>query len=346
MAFRAVIGLKVGRGEREFDLRPVIIPGGGLSALNRRALVIVNPVSGTRASGRQLQRLEARLSQAGIEYKLRETGGEGDALRWAREATGVDLVIVLGGDGTVMEAMSGMIEAGSTIPLAQIPAGTANLLARALGIPTDLDGAMDVVLDGVAVRHDVGRVEGSGRYFALVAGAGFDAQLIGDTPRALKNRMGFGAYVLSGLRNLFRLHRSRIHLEVDGKQEFFKAHTVMAINVGGAEEIRLRGTRAIDPHDGKLDIAIVTPASLLGILELLWRLFTGRLADYERVRFLQAERVRIEASPPLEVQIDGEPIGTTPLSVTAVPGGALLIVPSEYAEARSLPTEMSGSAAA
>lgn len=306
--------------------------------MTSRALVIINPVAGIRASGKQLQRLQQRLTEAGIEFELRETSGEGDALEWARTAEDVDVVIALGGDGTIMEAMSGLIEGKRAIPLAQIPAGTANLLARALGIPTELEGAIDVALGGVTVRHDVGRVEGSGRYFALVAGAGFDAQLIEDTPRALKNRVGFSAYLLAGVRNLFRLHRSYILLQVDGQHHHFRAHTVMAINVGGVEGIRLRGPVEIDPHDGKLDVAIVTPATLAGLVEVIWRLATGRLSGYEDIRFLQAETVKIEANPPLDVQIDGEPIGTTPLSVRAVPGGALFRVPLAYAQGRSLST--------
>jgi diacylglycerol kinase (ATP) len=304
--------------------------------LQRRALVIVNPVAGKRAAGKDLEKVQERLTEAGVQFELRETTGDGDALSWARDAEGVDLVIALGGDGTIMEAMSGLVEGRRAIPLAQIPAGTANLLARALGIPTNLDGAIDVALEGVAVKHDVGRLEGSGRYFAMIAGAGFDAQLIEDTPRALKNRMGFSAYVIAGIRNLFRLRRSYVLLQVDGQHYHFRAHTVMVLNIGGIEGLRLRGVNEIDPHDGKLDVAIVTPASLLGLVEVAWRLLTRQLSGYERLRFLRAETVRIEANPPLDVEIDGEPLGTTPLALKAVPGGALFIVPRSYAEKHGL----------
>lgn len=304
--------------------------------LRRKALVIINPVSGKRASGKHLERLRECLDEAGIEFELRETTGDGDAMRWARDATDVDMVIALGGDGTIMEAMSGLIESGSQIPLAQIPAGTANLLARALRIPTDLEGALEVVLSGVPIRHDVGQLEGSGRYFALVAGAGFDAQLIEDTPRALKNRMGFLAYVLAGIKNVFKLHRSHVILEVDGEQHYFRAHTVMVINIGGISGIQLKGISAISPHDGKLDVAVVTPATLVGLVEVAWRLVTGRLSGYERLKFMQAERVKIEANPAMDVEIDGETLGTTPLSLRSVPDGALFLVPEAYVQEHGL----------
>ncbi|HEX7002641.1 MAG TPA: diacylglycerol kinase family protein [Trueperaceae bacterium] len=300
--------------------------------------MIVNPAAGKRAAGENLATLEERLSEAGYRFEIRETTGEGDALEWARQASDVDLVVALGGDGTIMEVMSGLIDGKRGIPLAQIPAGTANLLARALGIPTDLDGAIDVALSGVVIEHDVGREEGSGRYFAMVAGAGFDAQLMEDTPRALKNRMGFSAYLIAGLRNLFRLKRSYILLQVDGDHHHFRAHTVMALNIAMIEGLKLPGAVEIDPHDGKLDIAIVTPASLFGILEVALRLVSGRLSGYERLRFMQARQLRIEANPPLDVELDGEPLGTTPLTLTAVRNGARFVVPRSYAQKRALDT--------
>jgi YegS/Rv2252/BmrU family lipid kinase len=251
-------------------------------------------------------------------------------------------VVALGGDGTIMEVMSGLIEAKRGIALAQIPAGTANILARTLGIPTDLEGAIDVALDGVVIEHDVGRDEGSGRYFAMVAGAGFDAQLMEDTPRALKNRMGFAAYLIAGLRNLFRLRRSYILLQVDGNHYHFRAHTVMALNIAMLEGFRLPAAVEIDPHDGKLDVAVVTPASLFGVIEVAWRLLTGRLSGYERLRFLQAQHLRIEANPPLDVEIDGEPLGKTPLTLEAVRAGARFVVPRAYANERGLPAREIG----
>lgn len=322
-------------------MHPSNIPSKGCT-LALTALVIINPVAGKRAARENLERLEERLTDSGIEFEMRETTGEGDALEWAREADDVDLVIALGGDGTIMEVMSGLIDSNRGIPLAQIPAGTANLLARTLGIPTDLEGAIDVVTEGVVVEHDVGRVEGSGRYFAMVAGAGFDAQLMEDTPRALKNRMGFAAYLIAGFRNLFRLRRSYVLLQVDGNHFHFKAHTVMAINIAMIEGLKFPGFAEVDPHDGKLDVAVVTPASLLGIVEVAWRLMTRRLSGYERLRFMQAEHLRIEANPPLDVEIDGEPIGTTPLSLEAVRSGARFVVPAEYAQKRGLAAQAIG----
>lgn len=122
------------------------------------ALVILNPAAGQDDPAKVRTLIEERFTQEQLRYEIRETKEAGDALQWAEHAAdeGFDVVVVSGGDGTVMEAMSGLIKSGSTIPLAQLPAGTANLLARALSIPTEQAGALDVLFTGTSTRLDVG----------------------------------------------------------------------------------------------------------------------------------------------------------------------------------------------
>lgn len=298
----------------------------------RRALIIINPVSGRHDPVETQQMLEDRFTRENVQYELRETKAAGDALKWAQaaEADGFDLVVVSGGDGTIMEGMSGLIKAGSTIPLAQIPVGTANLLARALMIPTDQAGALDTVFNGKAERLDVGYLPEEDRYFALVAGAGYDAQLIGDASRELKNVLGFAAYVVTGIKNLFNLRRSRIELEIDGKKRRLRAHTVMIVNVGQIGDGAIALGPNIHPHDGKLDLMIMSAASLPGALRIAGRILTRRFDTNNDLMYLSASRVRITARPPLPTEIDGEQLGTTPLYAEAVPNGALLVVGQDY----------------
>lgn len=298
----------------------------------QRALIIVNPVSGRHDPVETRRMLEERFRQEQIVYELRETQEAGDALNWAREAqeAGFDLVVVSGGDGTIMEAMSGLIKSGSGIPLAQIPVGTANLLARALAIPTDQDGALDTIFSGKAERLDVGYLPEQDRYFALVAGAGYDAQLIGDASRELKNVLGFAAYVVTGIKNLFKLRPARIELEVDGRRERFRAHTVMIVNIGQVEQVGISLGPNMHPHDGKLDLIIASSATVFGALRIVLRILTRQFDNTSDLRYISARRVRITARPPLATQIDGEELGHTPLYAEAVPEGALLIVPQQY----------------
>ncbi len=301
-------------------------------AAYKRVLIIVNPVSGRHDPEETRQLLEERFRAAQVDYEIRETKTAGDALGWAKQAgaEGFDLVVVSGGDGTVMEAMSGLIKSGSTVPLAQIPVGTANLLARALLIPTDQAEALEVVFTGKTERLDVGYLPDHDRYFALVAGAGYDAQLINDASRELKNMLGFGAYVVTGVKNVFKLRQSRIEIEVDGKKRRMRAHTVMIVNVGQIGDGAIALGPNIHPHDGKLDLMIASSASVFGALRILGRILTRRFDDQGDLMYLSASRIRVTARPPLPTEIDGEELGQTPLYAEAVPQGALLLVPQEY----------------
>jgi diacylglycerol kinase (ATP) len=301
-------------------------------AAYRRALIIMNPVSGRHDPSTTRRMIEEHFARERLAYELRETQHAGDALTWAQHAEddGFDLVVVSGGDGTVMEAMSGLIKGGGHIPLAQIPVGTANSLAQAVLIPTDPKEALDVIFNGKAVRFDVGYVPKEDRYFALVAGAGYDAQLIADASRELKNVLGFAAYVVTGFKNLFTLRRAHIELEIDDQRRQLWAHTVMIANVGEVGTVRVALGPNIQPHDGKLDLVVISSATVLGALGILLRILTKRFKGHGDLAYFSVSRVRITATPPLPTQIDGEQLGMTPLYAEAVPDGALLIVPQGY----------------
>lgn len=306
------------------------------AAAPEKVLVILNPASGQGNSARTRETVEAHLQERGLEYEVRETGAQGDARRWAGE-TEADLVIASGGDGTIMEAMSGVIENPRKPLLAQLPIGTANLLARALGVPDETEAALELALEGAVAELDVGYLADHDLYFALVAGAGWDAQLIEGATREIKDRLGFFAYIVSGFKNLFALRPSRITLEVDGRERRVRAHTVMIINVGEILGSGLKLGADITPHDGKLDIAIVTPTSLVGLLRLAAKLLLKRFDNGRELSYLSAERIRVSAAPPLELEVDGEAIGTTPFAVEVRPRAARLVVPTAYIEAKELP---------
>ncbi len=297
-----------------------------------RALIILNPSSGQHEPDETQRIIAERFQQSDLACEFRTTTGAGDALQWAEAAPaeGFDLVVAAGGDGTIMEAMSGLIRANTDVPLAQIPAGTANLLARALAIPTDISESLEVIFSGRAQRLDVGHLPEQDRYFALVAGCGYDARMIADASRELKNVLGFAAYLVTGIKNLFTLRRSHIELTVDGKRHLFRASTVMIVNVGQIDGVAVKLGENIHPHDGKLDVIIATSATVLGALNIMLRILTGRFKGHTDLHYLSVERVSIKAKPPLPTQIDGEALGTTPLTIEAIPNGALLVVPESY----------------
>jgi len=191
-------------------------------------------------------------------------------------------------------------------------------------------------MTGVAVTLDVGYLPKQDRYFALVAGAGWDAQLIADATRARKDWLGRFAYVVSGVKNLFALKRSRVDLEVDGVRRSFNAHTIMIFNVGAFPGLGIDFGRGVSPHDGTLDVAVLSAMSLGGLARLAFQVLTRHVGNDRGATTFSASRIRIAAIPPLEVQVDGEALGRTPLDAEVRPGGATMVVPIAYAVANGL----------
>ncbi|MEX2579969.1 MAG: diacylglycerol kinase family protein [Verrucomicrobiales bacterium] len=305
-----------------------------------RILVVANPVAGRRDFDESLGTITDYLEELGADYEIRRTKGDGDALEWVRTARGFDLVAAAGGDGTVMEALSGMIKNTEPVPLAQLPLGTANLLSRALGISSNLKKALETAFEsGVVATMDVGYLPGHDRYFAIVAGSGWDAELIEDADRKMKNRLGFFAYVISGFRHLFDQTPSRVTIAIDGETRRFRAYEVMVINIGEIYGTGFALGKDLSPHDGKLDLAIASSRTVYGTVKLLSRILLRRFDGSSDLRYFSASHLKIEAEPPLKVEIDGEPVGETPFEVEVVPAGARMVVPRAYVEAKKLEFE-------
>src|SRR3954469_12553429 len=167
-------------------------------------------------------------------------------------AGGADLIFVWGGDGMVQRCIDAVGEAAVT--LAILPAGTGNLLARNLGLPLDLEAAVDVALPGARRTIDVGRV--NGERFAVMAGTGFDALMIRDADRNLKDRFGRAAYLWTGAKHL-RLRPFEAKIDVDGTRWFDGA--TGCILVGNVAKV-FGGIEAFDdasPDDGRLELGVV-----------------------------------------------------------------------------------------
>ena len=166
-----------------------------------RLLVILNPAAGQEEPSRVRRQIGGALAVRGASFDLAETTAAGDAERLAKEAVqlGYRSVVGAGGDGTIAEVITGL--AGGPVPLGIIPLGTGNQLASNLGIPPDVERAVEIAVSGVPQTIDLGQL-GNGRYFALMAGAGWDAEVMGSCSRELKERWGFGAYLFQGLRRV------------------------------------------------------------------------------------------------------------------------------------------------
>ncbi|MGH3327534.1 MAG: diacylglycerol/lipid kinase family protein [Streptomycetales bacterium] len=304
--------------------------GRGRGTARRRAAIVLNPTKVADLAAYR-ERIAAEMAVVGWKPPLwYETTEDESGRRLAQAAVrdGVDVVYACGGDGTVMACVTAL--AGTDVPLAVLPTGTGNLLARNLALPVDPRHAVRVGVAGADRRIDVGRVrEPSGDLrFAVMAGIGFDAALVADTVEPLKRRLGWTAYVVAGLRHL-RDRRMQVCIRLDDEPPLkLRARAVIVGNVG-----RLRaGLQLIPdarPDDGLLDVVVLSPRGLPDWVRVGARLLARRHGGDSRIAHFQARRVAIVADRAEPRQIDGELIdrGTT-LDVTIEPGALLVKVPS------------------
>lgn len=305
----------------------------------KRALLIANPVSGHGRALRLGQQLRESLESREVVCSVRVTSGEGDAQRWA-EAAGrdedsgpFDLIVAIGGDGTVSEIVSGQARSENKVPIAIIPVGTANVVAIALSLPWFPGMAAGNIQDGRTVPFDVGYLPQLDRHFLLMAAIGYPARVIQDSPRRLKNLFGFFAYVGAGIRNALKLDDASIFIEDENeKVHKFEGNTILLSNIGKIGDINFKVTPDTSAHDGLFDLTIISGRSLWDAIGVLFRMLTWRYKPSSRLHHFQARKVVIATDPPVPVQLDGEDVGLTPLEAEIIPGGVHLIVGARYRE--------------
>ncbi len=298
-----------------------------------RAVLIVNPVSGQARGLRLGQNLRRALEQKGIFCSLKVTSCQGDAREWAQQAgrEGFDLIVAIGGDGTVGEVVSGQARAGDRIPVAVVPVGTANVVALALALPFFTGMALDTILEGRCLDFDVGYLPEQDRHFFLMSAIGYPARVIKDSPRRLKNLFGIFTYMGAAVRNALNLDEFRIFVEDEtGRVRELEGNTILLSNIGKIGDLNLKVTPHTSAHDGRFDVTVISSRSLWDVLVVLFRMLTWRYRPTPRLHHFQAESVIIATDPPVPVQIDGEDLGDTPLTARIQPGAVRMIVGSRY----------------
>jgi YegS/Rv2252/BmrU family lipid kinase len=312
-------------------------PGAGIP-LGGRTLVIVNPNAGQDPPEHLRRALGAALAARGVPFDIVETREPGHATELARAAVaqGYASVAAAGGDGTLAEVATGLV--GSDVPLAIVPRGTANQVARNLGVPTDIEGAAEVIATGRPVAVDLGRA--GERVFALAVGAGRDAAVMSATSRAMKERWGFAAYIYATLREAVRTPPADFRVIADGEELRIRALSVMVANVGElfagilpsvlpSLSLAPAGERALDSwRDGLLDVLVVAPAGVMGMASVLWQSASGAFAGDKHLFHRRAREVTLVTDTPVPLQIDGDPGGTTPVRITVVPEDLRVLVPA------------------
>jgi diacylglycerol kinase (ATP) len=242
-------------------------------------------------------------------------------------AAGADLVIAWGGDGMVQRCVD--VLAGTKTTLAIIPAGTANLLATNLGIPKDLRAAVAIAVGPHQRRLDVGRMNGEG--FAVMAGAGFDARMIGAADGPLKDRFGRLAYVWTGAKSV-RVKPFEARIDVDGRK-WYRGHA-SCILVGNVGEL-FGGVEAFAdarPDDGALELGVVTAHGAVEWMRTIARaaIDTASASPYTETTTARKIRIRLDRRVPYELD-GGDRSKVRELNIRLQPGAVRVCVPGEAA---------------
>jgi diacylglycerol kinase (ATP) len=244
---------------------------------------------------------------------------------------GADLVFVWGGDGMVQRCVDAV--AGSGVTIAILPAGTANLLATDLGIPKDLPQAVAIGLHGNRRSLDVGVI--NGERFAVMAGAGFDARVMGGVSKKTKERLGRVAYVRSTVHAVKGKPR-RMKIKVDGQVWFDDTASCVLFGNIGTITGGLRVFPDAQPDDGYLEIGVVTATGKMDWLRVLSRIVTHDPAQSPMVNITRGRKASVRFDAPLPYQLDGGARKKTDkLRVGVEPAAVWVCVPEPNARENS-----------
>lgn len=282
-------------------------------------LVIANPHAGKGRGAHALSHVEAALRKRGIPHETALSGWAGHLVDIASLAArdGVSAIVLVGGDGTLFEALNGMRRAGRMLPVAQIPIGTGNSFIKDLGIESMEDGL--AALRGEKTRKvDIGRIRSSAGefHFANVVGAGFVADVAAGASKF--KLFGDLSYTIAVFLELAHLRSRPCRIRADGRELERDAIFVEICNSRKTGGDMIMAPQAV-LDDGKFDVVIAKAMNRRTLLKLFPLIFTGEHVHDPHVETFTCSRMDLEFDPPQRVTPDGELLGVTPLSAEVLP---------------------------
>jgi len=292
--------------------------------VDRDVAVLCNPSAGGGRAARILPRAERALRDLGVRFHTEVTRDLDHARELARRAaqTG-EVTATLSGDGLV-GCVVGVLRGFPGAVLGILPGGRGNDTARVLGIPAEIRAACAVIAGGAERELDIGDVDG--RSFIGIASLGFDSDA-NRIANAAPSRLGRLVYVYGALRALAAWRPARFELRLDGEPITTTGYSVAACNsssYGGG--MQLAPDAELD--DGMLDVVLIAAHSKRSFLATLPKVFTGAHVDHPAVRILRARELHVDAHRPFAIYADGDPIGSTPATIRAVPRAVRVLVPA------------------
>ena len=290
----------------------------------RSLALLVNPHAAGGRPLRLLPRVEARLRELGLPFSVQRTQSLLHGCELAREAAGRgEVPVTLSGDGLI-GAVAGALRDVPDAVLGVLPGGRGNDFARMIGLPLDAVAACDVLAHGRAAPVDLGAA--GERTFLGVASLGFDSEanrIANEAPPAL----GRLVYVYGALRALAAWEGARFTVDVNGERAEFAGWSVVVANSGFyGGGMRVAPQARLD--DGALDVVWLAECSRAGLLRLLAKVFRGTHVDAPGVSVRRAAEVTVSADRPFTVYADGDPVGTLPITLRAVPAALKVLLPA------------------
>ena len=290
--------------------------------------LIFNPVAGQGNPDQDLA-LIRRLLEPQVQLKVVLTSEDTDPATQAQQAiaAGAEIVIASGGDGTVSAVASSLVK--TDIPLGIIPRGTANAFAVTLGIAGSIRAACEIILSETTRVVDMALC--NGKPYVLLAGIGFEAEMVDRANRELKNRLGVLAYLLAGVQQFQEQTAFKAIIDLDGERTEVETGTITVANAAPATSVLAQGFGQVIVDDGLLDVTIATPQTRLQGLNTLTSLFASALVntptEREDIIRLRTDSVKIITEPPQKVVIDGEIVTAEAVEFECLPKALTVLAP-------------------
>ena len=288
----------------------------------RNALIIANPVAGRGQGTKAANELKQGLRSIGVAADVFFTGKSGDAFAHLRSLEGeIDLVVSVGGDGTLREVIDGLVDPST--PVGVLPLGTANVLAKELGLPRDVHHSLDILKRKRVISIDVAIV--NGRLSVLMTGIGIDAMAVREVERRRTGPITKWSYVSATLRALSGYRAPRLRVKLDGvalPEEVGFVLVSNTVHYGGV--LRLAADARMD--DGLLEVYLFPTGRLLELAAAFLRGLVGNLPG-GKVQVRRAKTLEIDSTEPVPFQVDGDLGGDTPVEIRVAPNQYRLVVP-------------------
>ena len=271
----------------------------------KKLLLIMNPFAGQKKANKVLPEILMVFTEAGYEIQVAMTTGSGSATKLAAAYGGEkDLIVCCGGDGTLNETVTGMIQTGLQIPIGYIPSGTTNDFASSLKLSHNPVQAAKDIIEGQPVAYDVGKF--GERYFCYVASFGAFTKASYAVPQTVKNALGHTAYVLGGISELSQIRNEYVRMEIDGEMvedSFLFGAICNSTSIGG---ILTLPPNQVDMGDGIFEVMLIRAPRNVNELSNCILAVQNQTYNCGMITFRPAKTVKITADPFMAWTLDGE----------------------------------------